>query len=104
MLHLDYRDARPIYEQVQDGLRRLLVSGAIQEGEKLPSVRAMASQLAINPNTIQRAYEALEQEGYLRSVPGKGAFAVPGSGVDSQRRDRLLLQQLQLRVRCHTRP
>ena len=65
MLHLDYRDARPIYEQVQDGLRRLLVSGAIQEGEKLPSVRAMASQLAINPNTIQRAYEALEQEGYL---------------------------------------
>ena len=92
MLHLDYRDARPMYEQVQDGLRRLLVSGAIQEGEKLPSVRAMASQLAINPNTIQRAYEALEQEGYLRSVPGKGSFAVPGSGVDSQRRDRLLTQ------------
>lgn len=92
MLHLDYRDARPIYEQVQDGLRRLLVTGVIQEGEKLPSVRSMASQLAINPNTIQRAYEALEQEGYLRSVPGKGSFAVPGSGVDTQRRERLLIQ------------
>ena len=90
MLHLDYRDARPIYEQVQDGLRRLLVSGAIQEGEKLPSVRAMASQLAINPNTIQRAYEALESEGYVYSVPGKGSFAAPNTGVDEGRKNELL--------------
>lgn len=52
MLNLDYRDARPIYEQVRDNLRRLMVSGAIQEGEKLPSVRSLASNLAINPNTI----------------------------------------------------
>jgi len=92
VLNLDSRDARPIYEQVKDGLRRLMVTGVIQEWEKLPSVRTMAGTLAINPNTIQRAYEALEQEGYLRSVPGKGSFAVPGSGVDSQRRDRLLTQ------------
>ena len=63
MLNLDYRDARPIYEQVRDGLRRLMVSGVIQEGEQLPSVRAMATSLAINPNTIQRAYELLEAEG-----------------------------------------
>ena len=55
MLNLDYRDARPIYEQVRDGLRRLMVTGVIREGEKLPSVRALASSLAINPNTIQRA-------------------------------------------------
>ena len=47
MLNLDYRDARPIYEQVRDNLRRLMVSGAIQEGEKLPSVRSLASNLAI---------------------------------------------------------
>ena len=52
MITLNYRDARPIYEQVRDGLRRLIVSGAIADGEKLPSVRALASQLAINPNTI----------------------------------------------------
>ena len=51
MITLNYRDARPIYEQVRDGLRRLIVSGAIADGEKLPSVRALASQLAINPNT-----------------------------------------------------
>lgn len=92
MLTLNYRDSRPIYGQIKDGLRRLIVTGALEPDEKLPSVRSMAVELAINPNTIQRAYEALEQEGYLRSVPGKGSFAVPGSGVDSQRRDRLLTQ------------
>lgn len=90
MLNLDYRDARPIYEQVRDGLRRLMVSGVIQEGEQLPSVRAMATSLAINPNTIQRAYELLEAEGYVGSVPGKGSFAAPHSQVDSARRDGLL--------------
>ena len=92
MLNLDYRDARPIYEQVRDGLRRLMVTGAIQEGEKLPSVRSLASRLAINPNTIQRAYESLEAEGYVYSIPGKGSFAAPRTGVDEERRDRLLGQ------------
>lgn len=90
MLNLDYRDARPIYEQVRDGLRRLIVAGVIQEGERLPSVRSMASSLAINPNTIQRAYEALETEGYVCSVLGKGSFAAPHTGVDEGRRDGLL--------------
>ena len=92
MLNLDYRDARPIYEQVRDNLRRLMVSGAIQEGEKLPSVRSLASNLAINPNTIQRAYESREAEGYVYSIPGKGSFAAPRTGVDEERRDRLLGQ------------
>ena len=77
MLNLDYRDARPIYEQVKDGLRRLMVTGVIQEG-------------AINPNTIQRAYEALESEGYVYSVPGKGSFAAPNTGVDEGRKHDLL--------------
>ena len=90
MLNLDYRDARPIYEQVKDGLRRLMVTGVIQEGEKLPSVRTMAGSLAINPNTIQRAYEALEAEGYVYSVPGKGSFAAPNTGVDEGRKQELL--------------
>ena len=92
MLNLDYRDARPIYEQVRDNLRRLMVSGAIQEGEKLPSVRSLASNLASNPNTIQLAYESLEAEGYVYSIPGKGSFAAPRTGVDEERRDRLLGQ------------
>ena len=89
-MNLDYRDARPIYEQVKDGLRRLMVTGVIQEGEKLPSVRTMAGTLAINPNTIQRAYEALEAEGYVYSVPGKGSFAAPNTGVDEGRKQELM--------------
>ena len=89
MIELNYRDARPIYLQVKDGLRHLVVTGAIREGDQLPSVRALAASLAINPNTIQRAYEALEGEGYVYSVPGKGSFAAPHTGVDQGRRERL---------------
>jgi GntR family transcriptional regulator len=92
MLHLDYRDARPIYEQVKDGLRKLMVTGVMQEGEKLPSVRALAATLAINPNTIQKAYEALEAEGYVYSVAGKGSFVAPQTGVDESHRRQLLEQ------------
>ena len=90
MIQLNYRDARPIYEQVRDGLRHLVVTGALQAGDKLPSVRALASSLAINPNTIQRAYESLEQEGYLYTVAGKGSFAAPHTGVDQGRKEELL--------------
>ena len=70
MISLNYRDSRPIYEQIRDGLRKLIVTGALGADEKLPSVRALAAQLAINPNTIQRAYNELEGEGYIYSVPG----------------------------------
>ena len=90
MIRLNYRDARPIYEQVKDGLRHLVVTGALQAGDRLPSVMALASSLAINPNTIQRAYEALEREGYLYTVAGKGSFAAPQADVKLQRRERLL--------------
>ena len=92
MISLNYRDQRPIYEQVKDGLRHLVVTGALQAGDKLPSVRAMASSLAINPNTIQRAYEALESEGYLYTVAGKGSFAAPQSDINRDRREALLRQ------------
>ena len=92
MIQLNYRDARPIYEQVKDGLRHLVVTGALQAGDKLPSVRALASSLAINPNTIQRAYESLEREGYLYRVAGKGSFAAPQADVNADRRARLLEQ------------
>ena len=80
MISLNYRDSRPIYEQIRDGLRKLIVTGALSADEKLPSVRALAAQLAINPNTIQRAYNELEGEGYIYSVPGKGSLGGPGAG------------------------
>ena len=89
MISLNYRDSRPIYEQIKDGLRKLIVTGALRTGEKLPSVRALATQLSINPNTIQRAYNALEGEGYIYSVPGKGSFAAGNTGADEARRKEL---------------
>jgi len=90
MIQLNYRDNRPIYEQVKDGLRKMVMTGAIPPGEKLPSVRQLAAALAINPNTIQRAVDALVQEGYVYSVPGKGSFAAQPAEVDTQRREELL--------------
>lgn len=90
MLTLNYRDSEPIYGQIKNGLKKLIVTGALAPGEKLPSVRSMAASLAINPNTIQRAYEALESEGYVYSVPGKGSFAAPNTGVDEGRKHDLL--------------
>ena len=90
MISLNYRDSCPIYEQIEDGLRKLIVTGALGADEKLPSVRALAAQLAINPNTIQRAYNDLESEGYIYSVPGKGSFAAGNSGADAARKQELL--------------
>ena len=89
MISLNYRDSRPIYEQIKDGLRKLIVTGAMQPDEKLPSVRALAQQLSINPNTIQRAYNELENEGYIYSVPGKGSFASGDTGAEESRRQEL---------------
>ena len=78
MLTLNYRDSRPIYGQIKDGLRRMIVSGILEPDEKLPSIRSMAVDLAINPNTIRRAYAELETEGFIYSVPGKGSYASLG--------------------------
>lgn len=90
MIQLNYRDAKPIYEQIKDGLRRLVITGAIAKDEKLPSVRELASELAINPNTIQRAYRELESEGYIYTVSGKGSFAAEQADVAGRRNEALL--------------
>lgn len=86
MIHLDYRDTRPIYEQVKDGLRKLMVTGMLRAGDKLPSVRTLAVELAINPNTIQRAYSQLEAEGYIVTVSGKGTFVAELDNQNEARR------------------
>ena len=83
MIHLDYRDARPIYSQIVDGYRDQILSGVLQNGDKLPSVRELALTLAINPNTIQRAYRELEAAGWIATVAGKGCF-VCGTPVETQ--------------------
>ncbi len=90
MIQIDYRDSRPIYEQIKEGMRRLITTGAIQPDEKVPSVRELAGALAINPNTIQRAYRELEAEGFIYKVPGRGSFASKVDPKESPRRKELL--------------
>ena len=85
MITINYSDARPIYEKVKDSLRQLMLSGVLPPDSRLPSVRELAMQLSINPNTIQRAYRELEQEGSIVSVPGKGSFVAPGGAARAAR-------------------
>ena len=74
MIQLDIGDHRPLYEQIRDKLKELIIAGLLSENDKIPSVREMAGILAINPNTIQKAYRELESEGYIYSVKAKGFF------------------------------
>lgn len=90
MIELNFRDSRPIYEQIKDAIRKLIVNGVMASDEKLPSVRELASSKALNPNTIQRAYRELEAEGYIYSIAGKGSFVAPQEEVMNQRKEELL--------------
>ena len=92
MIHLDYRDTRPIYSQIIDSVKDQIAAGILQTGERLPSVRELAAQLAINPNTIQRSYRALERDGWIVTVPGKGCFVSANGNCQEQERLRLLDQ------------
>lgn len=90
MIQLNYRDAKPIYEQIKDGLRKLVISNSLMANEKLPSVRELASKLAINPNTIQKAYKELELEGYIYTVAGRGTFVAERGEVLEIRNEELM--------------
>jgi len=90
MIQLNYRDSKPIYEQIKDGMRRLILTGGIAKDEKIPSVRELAVSLSINPNTIQRAYRDLEQEGYIYTVSGRGSFAAEVAEVTDERKNKML--------------
>lgn len=81
MLFLDYQDRRPIYEQIVEKFRMLILSGAVESSSKMPSVRQLAVELSINPNTIQRAYMELEQQGLICPVKGKGSFVTDRSRI-----------------------
>lgn len=86
LIHVNYRDARPIYEQVMDGFRKQIIGGILKKDEKLPSVRELAGALTINPNTISRAYRELEHEGYIYTVQGRGCFV---AGIPEQNTKRI---------------
>lgn len=90
MISLNYRDSKPIYEQIRVGLINMISTGALNPGDKLQSVRELATQLAINPNTIQRAYRELEAEGFIYSVAGKGSFVADKREIVEGRKRKLM--------------
>lgn len=90
-MQLNYRDSKPIYEQIKESIRRMIVMNVIKQDEKLPSVRVLACKYAINPNTIARAYRELEDEGYLYTQSGKGTFVADAKKARQSRAKHLKL-------------
>ena len=83
MILIDYKSRKHIYEQIIDNVKELIVSGVLERDEQLPSVRQLAQELAINPNTIQKAYAELERQGVIYSLKGRGSFV--GSSLNELR-------------------
>lgn len=98
MIKLNYKEARPLYEQIKESIRKMVISNAFLADEKLPSVREMASQLAVNPNAIERAYQELEQDGYVYRRKDEGTFVAKENRVNEMRR-RELMRKFDLVVR-----
>ncbi|ETT52341.1 GntR family transcriptional regulator [Paenibacillus rhizoplanae] len=97
MFELDVRSRKPIYEQLTDKVKELIMHGILRADEQLPSVRALSSQLTVNPNTIQKAYRELEREGYIYSLQGKGNFvAALQQGQSESKRAELKEELLRL--------
>ena len=89
MIQLDYKDRRPLYEQVTERFKELILTGVLQPDEKIPSVRSMAIELSVTPNTIQRAYAELERQGYVYTVKGKGNFVSDSTLLLKQYREEI---------------
>lgn len=87
MITIDYKDKRPIYEQVIEKLENLIVRGALESGSKLPSVRTMAIELSLNPNTVQKAYMELERAGYIYSIKGKGNYVAGSEDITKRKKE-----------------
>ena len=90
-MQLNYRDSKPIYEQIKEGIRRMIVMNVFKQDEKLPSVRVLACKYAINPNTIAKAYRELEEEGFIYTQSGKGTFVADANNARQSRAKHLKL-------------
>ena len=101
MIILDYRDRRPIYEQIMERFQELMVSGVMEQDSQLPSVRSLAMDLSINPNTIQRAYAELERKGYIYSVKGKGSFVADNTMIKDTKKEAVLKNRKNWQLRQH---
>lgn len=95
MFSPDFRDGRPLHEQIKEKIKELIIHGILKPNERLPSVRELAQMLTVNPNTIQKAYKELEEEGFIYSIRSKGSFVAPQNRSDSNPRREKLLQELE---------
>ena len=86
MILIDYQDRRPLYEQIVEKFKMLIMRGVLEADTQMPSVRSLAAELSINPNTIQRAYAELERQGFIYPVKGRGNFVSPDLKVKEERR------------------
>ncbi len=98
MFVLNYKSGQPIYEQLYQSITRLAALGAMEQNEQLPSVRALAQELGVNPNTVQKAYRMLEHDGIIVSVPGKGSF-LSGDLSSLQKQKLFALEEFDLAVK-----
>ena len=95
MISLNYRDSRPIYEQIKDNFKQLIIEGVLKTDDRIPSVRELAISMAINPNTIQKAYKELEFEGYVYSVRAKGVFVASLENIAHDKNSEKLYKNLE---------
>ncbi|MDE7247135.1 MAG: GntR family transcriptional regulator [Lachnospiraceae bacterium] len=93
MIIIDYKDTRPIYEQVVERFKTLILKGGMLPDEQMPSVRNLAMELSINPNTIQKAYAELERQHFIYTIKGRGSF-VSGDGSLVEKRKKEYLEEI----------
>lgn len=86
MINIDYQSRMPIYEQIVNRFEMLIIKGVLQPDEQMPSVRALAVQLSLNPNTVQKAYTQLEQLGYIYPIKGRGNFVAASNSLVKQKK------------------
>lgn len=91
MITLDYKNDKPLHEQITQGIKDLIICKVLSPGDQLPSVRELSVNLTVNPNTVQRAYKTLETEGVIYSIRGKGNFVAESHEADNRTLDKLYL-------------
>lgn len=92
MIFIDYKDRRPIYEQIVERFQMLIIKGALEADSQMPSVRELATTLAVNPNTVQKAYAILEQNGFIYPVKGRGNFVTGGEQLIREKQESHLIE------------
>ncbi len=98
---IDYKDSRPIYEQIVENFKMQMYKGILQEGDQMPSVRSLAIELSTNPNTVQKAYTELERQGFIYTVKGRGNFVKGDALLKENKKNELVKEIVELFSEAH---